>query len=293
MPLFLFASGYLYALTRRTERYLVFLRRKAMRLMVPYLSTSVIVISIKLVTEKGAMVENPVSPLSFVEMFYSPAAGYFLWFIWVIWWMFMVVPLLRTPRSRLIAFAATLTVHFLPVTLPEVFCLNVLKRMGVYFMLGVCWHDWQGYVKVMVKNTSQRYSVILSGVTFVIVEYLYICTTGLAKGLIADIAPYIGILFILTISTKLASQGSVRCRWLLKVAECTYIIYLFHTTFEGFAKAALARLLPPPYVETYFIPVALSVITIGVVCPILLQLHVLNRSRYLSVAFGLGHTKNA
>ena len=51
MPLFMFASGYVYIATRRDIGYGSFLMRKLRRLMVPYLSTSVIVITIKLLTQ--------------------------------------------------------------------------------------------------------------------------------------------------------------------------------------------------------------------------------------------------
>ena len=53
MPLFMFASGYVYIATRRDTGYGSFLMRKLRRLMVPYLSTSVIVITIKLLTQGG------------------------------------------------------------------------------------------------------------------------------------------------------------------------------------------------------------------------------------------------
>ena len=55
--------------------------------MVPYFSVSAIVITIKLLTEGHAYVENPVTWMSYVKMLYLPEAGYFLWFIWALWWM--------------------------------------------------------------------------------------------------------------------------------------------------------------------------------------------------------------
>ena len=43
MPLFMFASGFIYMATRREEGYGQFIWKKFKRLMVPYFSTSVIV----------------------------------------------------------------------------------------------------------------------------------------------------------------------------------------------------------------------------------------------------------
>lgn len=118
MPLFMFASGYVYIATRRDIGYGSFLMRKLRRLMVPYLSTSVIVITIKLLTQGGMGVEHPVTVSSYLRMFYLPEAGYFLWFIWALWWMFVLVPLFRTPGSRLVLFIAALALHYVPLALP-------------------------------------------------------------------------------------------------------------------------------------------------------------------------------
>lgn len=102
MPLFMFASGYVYIATKKDDPYGKFLLKKVKRLMVPYFATSAIVISIKLATQGGMSVDNPVTVLSFVKMFYQPEAGYFLWFIWALWWMFVLVPLFKTKHSRIL-----------------------------------------------------------------------------------------------------------------------------------------------------------------------------------------------
>lgn len=137
MPLFMFASGYVYIATRRDGPYGTFLLKKVRRLMVPYLTTSVVVITIKLLTQGGMSVDNPVTPFSYLKMFYQPEAVYFLWFIWALWWMFVLVPLFGTPRSRLCLFAACLLLHYMPMELPREFCINRFKEMAVFFMLGV------------------------------------------------------------------------------------------------------------------------------------------------------------
>lgn len=84
MPLFMFASGYVYAATIGNLRGGEFLYKKFKRLMIPYFSTSIIIISIKLLTQQRMLVENPVTYLSYFKMFYLPEAGFFLWFIWAL-----------------------------------------------------------------------------------------------------------------------------------------------------------------------------------------------------------------
>lgn len=62
MPLFLFASGYIYATIVKTGMRRGGVLKKFKRLMIPYLSTSIIVISIKLLTQQSMQVQNPVTP---------------------------------------------------------------------------------------------------------------------------------------------------------------------------------------------------------------------------------------
>lgn len=137
MPLFMFASGYVYIATKKEMSYWSFLAKKVRRLMVPYFTTSLIVISVKLLTQGSMSVDNPVTAVSYLRMFYLPEAGAFLWFIWALWWMFVIVPLLKTKVSRLVFFFVCLVLHYLPLPLPEVFCLAQCKNMLVFFMLGV------------------------------------------------------------------------------------------------------------------------------------------------------------
>ena len=76
MPLFMFASGYIYAMTGNSQNKGGgnFILKKFKRLMIPYFSTSVVIISIKLLTQQGMSVENPVTAASYIKMFYLPEA---------------------------------------------------------------------------------------------------------------------------------------------------------------------------------------------------------------------------
>lgn len=151
MPLFMFASGFIYMATKKDVPYKDFLWKKVKRLMVPYLSVSVIVITIKMLTEGHAYVENPVTVMSYVKMFYLPEAGYFLWFIWALWWMFVIVPLFKTKQMRLGLFTVAIILHYVPSFLPEMFCLRQFQSMLVFFMLGVACCDWKQEISFIEK----------------------------------------------------------------------------------------------------------------------------------------------
>lgn len=64
MPLFLAMSGYIYMITAGLRSYREFLGRKFLRLMVPYFTTSIIVLLIKLAMQGNLQVDHPVTLLS-------------------------------------------------------------------------------------------------------------------------------------------------------------------------------------------------------------------------------------
>lgn len=160
MPLFMFASGFVYIATKRDgEKYGEFIMKKIKRLMIPYFVVSAIVIAIKLLTEGHAYVENPKTIMSFVKMFYYPEAGYFLWFIWALWWMFVIVPVFKTKQQRLVLFAISILLHYVPFATTEVFCISQFKNMLMFFMLGVVVYDWKGYLSAFDRVQKVAYLI--------------------------------------------------------------------------------------------------------------------------------------
>lgn len=148
MPLFMFASGYVYAATIGNLRGGEFLYKKFKRLMIPYFSTSIIIISIKLLTQQRMLVENPVTYLSYFKMFYLPEAGFFLWFIWALWLIFLLVAAVRSKAGQVVLFAISLCVTFLPIEWPEIFCINFAIRMLKYFMLGIILNEYPRWTEI-------------------------------------------------------------------------------------------------------------------------------------------------
>lgn len=283
MPLFMFASGYVYIATRRDIGYGSFLMRKLRRLMVPYLSTSVIVITIKLLTQGGMGVEHPVTVSSYLRMFYQPEAGYFLWFIWALWWMFVLVPLFRTPGSRLVLFIAALALHYVPLALPWEFCISECRSMLVFFMLGVVAFE-NKWLHAFVNGPGWRKTVCASCL-FAVANYVNLTKMGGGGTLASVVLPYAGIWFTLEVS-KSVRDGSPVQRRLMAVAASSYIIYLFHTTFEGFAKAVFRKLPLDSGLWYVFVPEALVVIASGIVLPMLL-FRLFKKYRATRLLFGL------
>lgn len=282
MPLFMFASGYIYIATKKDIPYKKFIWKKVKRLMVPYLSVSAIVITIKMLTEGHAFVENPVTWMSYVKMFYLPEAGYFLWFIWALWWMFVIVPLFKTRQMRLGLFALTIILHYIPSFLPETFCLRQFQDMLVFFMLGVACSDWKQEISFIGKIPA--WSVLGC---FAIAESCYVM--NIQGGQIAVFLPYLGIAAVMVLASLLEKWNIKGNGWLLVVSTSSYFIYLFHTTFEGFAKAVVAKI--PIFTEgsnhALFCVNVVMVVACGVVCPIILHHYVLNKTKITKVLFEL------
>lgn len=71
------------------------------------------------------------------------------------------------------------------------------------------------------------------------------------------------------------------------VSSSSYIIYLFHTTFEGFAKAIFSKLALGNSFGYIFLFEAFVIITSGIVIPIILYKYILNRCSTTKYLFGL------
>lgn len=283
MPVFMFASGYIYIATLKKESYIHFITKKIKRLMLPYITTSFLIISLKLLTQGNAYVENPVTAISYLKIFYLPEAGFFLWFIWALWWMFVILPLFKTKKVRGWLFLVSILIAYIPISLPEIFCFRQFKNMLMYFMLGVFIYENKEIVKI---KFAGRYLPFL---IFGVLEFLYLSDAingGLA--IIYKLIPFAGIWAIIQFSNYISkSINNSKQSWLLSIATSSYIIYLFHTTFEGFTKALCQKIPLDSNLWYIFTLEALIVIIVGIVGPILLHHYILQRNTITKYIFGL------
>ena len=243
-------------------------------------------ITIKLLTQGGMTVDNPVTWMSYFRMFYLPEAGYFLWFIWALWWMFVIVPLFKTKVSRLIFFVLSLILHYIPFSLPDIFCLEKFQNMLVFFMLGVVVYEIKD-LNIFVSEYKPAQGIV-AVIMFVVLQY---AAKSIGGGKIVTavslILPYVGIWFVLEVSKFLNhSLRNIQSSWLMTVSAASYIIYLFHTTFEGFAKAVFRKLPLDSDLWYVFVPEAAVVVALGVVAPIILY-KLFKKYRATCFLFGL------
>uniref|UniRef100_UPI003FF14AF3 hypothetical protein n=1 Tax=Candidatus Limisoma sp. TaxID=3076476 RepID=UPI003FF14AF3 len=74
---------------------------------------------------------------------------------------------------------------------------------------------------------------------------------------------------------------------MLTISATSYIIYLFHTTFEGAAKAALQKFAPILLDDPFFAVGAVLVISAGVAGPMVLYRYILAKYKLTQFIFGI------
>ena len=288
MPLFMFASGYVYAATIGNLRGGEFLYKKFKRLMIPYFSTSIIIISIKLLTQQRMLVENPVTYLSYFKMFYLPEAGFFLWFIWALWLIFLLVAAVRSKAGQVVLFAISLCVTFLPIEWPEIFCINFAIRMLKYFMLGIILNEYPRWTEIG-KKVPGIIPVCALPALFI---FNRVTQNTILTTILDYILPFIGIYAICVLSRGI-KHWNYATQKLLVISASSYIIYLFHTTFEGLVKSLIHKVptLANGNNSLYFTIGAALIVGAGVILPIVLHRRILSQNRVLRFLFGLKPVK--
>lgn len=259
MPLFLFLSGFLYARTGAgNQPYKTMLTKKIKSLLVPYLSTSVLIICIKLLSQSLLFVENPVTVYSFIRILYLPEAGYFLWFLWALWWMFVLVGLFRMPYGKWFFLMISVCLFFLPWKAPEAFCFYQTQRNMIYFALGVFLGDVKSWDSLLEKLSILP---LLLWLGFVVISERF---SHNDVGII--IYAVLGIFGILSLCKTCEHCLRKTGKLILSVAaSVSFTIYLFHTTFMGFAKAIIVKVTPPN--SPFIIGASFSILA-GILFPI-------------------------
>ena len=256
MPFFIFTSGYIYNATKRDIPYKAFVWKKIKRLVIPYISTSVIIVALKFASQRFLYVENQVTALSFLEILYKPAAGYFLWFI---------------------------LLYAMPWDLGEYFCLNIFGRMFVFFVIGILSYEF----KEMISKLAPFGLVIVAA--FALSEIFYLFYPDFINTAVLEfITSLLGIYVVYVISKFIAKRSS-STSLLLQISATSYVIYLLHTTFEGLAKGVIDKIgwLASCNNDIVFSIDALIIIAMGVFGPFLLQKYILQKFSTTRLLFGL------
>lgn len=263
MPLFLLISGYVYAFSRRDETYASFLKRKVKRIVLPYFLVSFSFILIKFIPQMLSLyVKNPVTPESFLKVFYMPEAAVSLWYLWALWWFYLIVPLLKTRTSRLVMLAVSIVLAYLPFDMPDVFALGKVKEMFRYFMLGAVLADWSKEMSFL-----KRMPLVLPVSVFAALVALWLCL-DIKSGFLLALSGTASVLSFSECLVPYVEKGKLG--WLMKTADDSYTIYLLHPIFIAATLAVLHKLSLPLSESWCFALVALAVTAIGLTGPMIL-----------------------
>ena len=292
MPLFMFLSGFIYAAQNsKVKSYGKFVWDKVKRLMVPYFAISILVISLKLIGSSFLKVAHEVSFGSLLEIFYLPAAGFYLWFCWALFLIFAIVHLLKTRIAYIVAFVVSLPLSIYidqaQIAVTEVFAFNMVIRMLPIFLLGVLAGEYKETFQKMFRYPK---SVAIVGYGAMLCSWKLNVYPGV-------LAPITGIVATWALSEVVSgSKRKVLCYLkgrLMHIAAAAYTIFLLHTTFEGFTTSLCGKLFGESVLASnvYFVVFALLIILCGVVCPYVLHHCLLSKYRVTQILVGIKNSK--
>lgn len=257
--------------------------------MIPYLATSLIIIYIKVAMGGVMPLDNPVTFSNLLTIFYLPSAGYFLWFIWALWWIMLIMPFFNTPSKRITLFIVALILHFFYDNISPIFCLNELTKYLVFFSSGTVIYDFihsKGITTVKGKWQAIGCALYIFLVTLVLLLDL----PKPFDEIIFLAAAFSGVATMLTLSKLFSDKAPEPLkRMVLSISASTFIVYLFHTTFQGFAKGALNMMhfLEGDNLDLKCLFAIIVGIFFGVIIPWLISVHILTRFRITRFLFAL------
>lgn len=143
MPTFMFASGFLYGFSGSEilskSDYYAFVKKKFKRLMIPYLTVSLIIFFIKYLVGFFVTLKYPVDQNFWKYIIFHPYEGFatFLWFIYVLFIIFLIFPIMKKYlKNSYILFLLILMIYFIPLPGYVYFNLDLVRTQLVFFYIG-------------------------------------------------------------------------------------------------------------------------------------------------------------
>lgn len=294
MPLFFMISGYLYSLTNRNFidiRAGQFMRKKAVRLLVPYVVLGVILYGIKYVFSGLSHASRVFSVGTFFKMFISPGCegstmGY-LWYVFTLFMVFAIVVTLNRVHIDLKkpewCFVLIVIFGMMSAYLSHIgwFNWNTVCRDFPYFIVGILLHRYESKI-LMFINGGVYFNLLIFSVLSVIMLFVDLPCTNKIEHLLEA---FIG----LAMSIQLCSM-LLHCEWvvrfILPLAKYTYCIYLLSWFGHYAAKIVLVNLM-----HVHWAIVVLAMFVAGfllplIVCQMMTRINWLNKQKWLHLVIG-------
>lgn len=287
MPLFMILSGFLFANTvgRAGGDLLLkpFVKKKFVRLMIPYFFISFCIALLNLVLGHFMAVKRTVDWTYLGEIFYKNVGGsaIFLWFIYSLFIIFVIAALFSKLRNGMVWMGIlSVVLYFTP--LPALFYLSSVQRYLFYFWLGMFLFNLVIKKKVRLSVLEFVAAVLLFGVVY----YLYGMSendgwwrllTVLGCGITGSYA-------VICLSRILAEVKGRILNILLLLGTCSAYIYLLHMAGVYVVRVVFEKL-EIFILQAYFAALFLAMVA-GVFLPILLTRGFICRSKYLTLLMG-------
>jgi len=266
LPPFFLVAG---MLSNRSRPYPLELRRKASRLLVPYLSIAVLFLAIKLVSGSFAHLEFPVTPRSVAALLWDPLHSYvpLLWFLYSMFFAFALHPLLhRVLRSDWAVLVLSYGL-FLWVGSDRM-GLTVVFTQFAYFALGICLEPHLARI--------QSKSLILLAAAVAVFTAGFLAYDQTWKPLaIAILGTSGGMAVVLACMSW--DRTSVRPRfysWFLFLGNTSMVLYILHTPFESAVRILMGKL---NHGRTTTLAIALAILA-GILGPLVVNRLVFRKS---------------
>lgn len=246
MPLFFFTSGFLFCLTMPSDRLkatsmVSFIKKKAIRLLLPFLFINTIIFIIKstLITDASLM-QHPVSLnlKSLIDATFFHPMG-FMWFLPALFSVFLIsFPLIKSLKIRNINWEGYLwsmlltlvIVIALDIFLPKASFMQISSAIHylTYFLLGILYCDYKPSIDGFIKKYW-----LLIGPVFLILSVSLI--------LPKSISALCGILFSVTFALFLEERCSDK---LVKISGLCYAVFLLSYFPQMFIRGPIAHRFP-------------------------------------------------
>ena len=228
MPLFSFLSGFIYALRPVAPGAILdFERKKVRRLLVPFLSLTVIIFAMRMVVPN-----DQAEHFGFVHYLIHPFSH--LWFLQALFYVFLVYAVADSlfagaPRRTAAAiFAVSLALFVSPLRDVSVLSVGDAAYILPFFSLGVLACRNRAWLEANARPLTTLLAVIVS------LFFVYAFRLVLGGGEITKVDPV--ILMMSLSSILLLLMVFPRVNWLASIGIYSFSIYLFHTIFAAVAE---------------------------------------------------------
>jgi fucose 4-O-acetylase-like acetyltransferase len=284
MPLFMVLSGFLFqmSLYKKPDKISVipFLKKKFLRLMVPYFFISFAIAALNLVIGRSMPVKRMVDWSYLLEIFYTNVGGsaVFLWFMYTLFMIFVISAICMCFKKGVVILGAlSIALYFIPM--PQLFYLSFVHSFIVYFWGGIVLFLLMERVKVRMSAVHIAGSALILTLAFYFRAWF---PADYIQQLLNLICGFAGSYLIVSVSYWLAEREDSKI--LMSLGKYSAYIYLLHMAGVYFIRVVYEKvgLLFP---LTYGIALIAAVIA-GVLIPVLLTKYVIHKSQSLTFLMG-------